>query len=63
MYKKGSDYLRNYVDEASGGLPGDERNIMKDNLSHEIIRAYIKHVDDTICMKYNIQACGDSGKH
>ena len=48
MYKKGSNYLRNYVDEASGGLSGDERNVPEDNLSHEIIRAYIKHVDETI---------------
>lgn len=48
MYKKGSNYLRNYVDEASGGLSGDERNVPEDNLSHGIIRAYIKHVDETI---------------
>lgn len=48
MYKKRSAYLRSYVDEASGGLSGDERNIPEDNLSHEIIRAYIKHVDETI---------------
>lgn len=63
MYKKCSEYFRSNVDEAPGGLSRDERNISKDNLLHKIIRAYIKHVDETICMKCNIQACGNSDKH